>query len=99
MIHQLHGIECIPLCTHGSQQLLRCKAHLLLISHVKQLELLHQNMKPMLRIQRLSSRRECGWVRLQEILVRTGPLGTVGTTPFPAIASVASTGKATNSLG
>ena len=53
----------------------------------------------MLCIQRLSSRRERGWVRLQEILVRTRPLGTVGTTPVPTIATGASTGEATNSLG
>ena len=54
-------------------------------------------MKPMLCIQRLSGRCERGWVRLQEILVRIGPIGTVGTTPVPVIASVASKGKATNS--
>ena len=53
----------------------------------------------MLCIQRLNSRREHGWVRLQEILVRIGPLRTVGTTPVLAIASMAPTGEATNSLG
>ena len=53
----------------------------------------------MLYIQRLSSRRKHGWVHLQEILVRTGPLGTMGTTPVPAIATGASMGEATNSLG
>ena len=50
----------------------------------------------MLCIQRLNSRREHGWVRLQEILVRIGPLRTVGTTPIAAMAPL---GKATNCLG
>ena len=53
----------------------------------------------MLYIQRLSSRRERGWVHHQEILVRIGPLGTTGTTPIPTIATGASIGEATNSLG
>ena len=75
------------------------KAHLLLFCHSEQLKLLLQNTKLMLRIQRLSSWREHGWVHLQEIMVRIGPLGTAGTTPVPAIASVAPSGKATNGLG
>ena len=53
----------------------------------------------MLRIQRLNSQHEHGWVHLQEILVRTGPLETAGTTPILAIATGSSTGEATNSLG
>ena len=40
MIRLLHGIECITPCTCGPQQLLRCKAHFLLIGHVEQQELL-----------------------------------------------------------
>ena len=52
----------------------------------------------MLRIHRLGNQREHGWVRLQEILVRAGPLGTTGTTRVPTIASMAPTGEATNSL-
>ena len=52
----------------------------------------------MLHVQRLSSRREHGWVCLQEVLVGTGPLETTGTTPIPSIATGASTGEATNSL-
>ena len=53
----------------------------------------------MLCIQRLNSWHERGWVRLQEVLVGTGPLKTTGTTLVPAIATRATTGEATNSLG
>ena len=99
VIHQLHGIERVPPCTSRTQQLLRCKAHLLFFSYSEQLKFLLQNTKPMLRIQRFSSRREREWVCFQEVLVRIGPLRAAGTTPVPAIASVTPMGKATNRLG
>ena len=98
VIHRLHGIERVPPCTDRTQQLLRCKAYLLLIHHIEQLKLLLQNMKPMLRVQRLHSQHEHGQVCPQEVLIGTWPLGTMGTTPVPAIAIGASMGKATNSL-
>ena len=98
MIWLLHGIEGIPPCTRGPQQLLCCKAHFLLINHVEQQKLLLQNAKPVLRIQGLSYWCESGWVGLEEILVRGGSLRTVGTTPVPTISPVASTGKTTDSL-
>ena len=50
MIWLLHGMEGIPPCTCEPQQLLCCKAHFLLISHVEQQKLLLQNAKPMLHI-------------------------------------------------
>ena len=52
----------------------------------------------MLHVQRLSSQRERGWVCPQKVLIGTGPLGTAGTTPVPAIATGASTSEATNSV-
>ena len=97
MIRLLHGIEGIPLCTCGPQNLLRCKAHLLLVGHIEQQKLLLQNAKPVLHIQRLIYRCESGWVGLEEILVRGGSLRTVGTTPIPTISPMASTGEATDS--
>ena len=33
VIHRLHGIEHVPPCTGKTQQLLDCKAHLLLLSY------------------------------------------------------------------
>ena len=74
------------------------KAHLLLISHIEQLKLLLQNTKLMLCVQRLSSRREHGWVCPQKVLIGTGPLRTASTTLVTAIATEASTSEATNSL-
>ena len=99
VMHRLHGIERVPPCTGRTQQLLRYKVHLLFFSHSEHLKLLLQNMKSMLHIQRLRGRRECGWVHVQEILLRTGSIRTAGTTPIPAIAAMASTGEATNRLG
>ena len=99
VVHRLHGIESAPPNTGRSQKLLCGKAHLPLFSHIEQLKLLLQNTKPMLYIQRLSSWRERGWVCLQEVLVETGLCGSVGTTPIPTVATGASTGEATNSLG
>ena len=55
-------------------------------------------MKLMLYVQRLSNRRERGWVCAQKVLIGTGPLGTVGTTPVHVIATGGSTGEATNSI-
>ena len=98
MIWLLHGMEGIPPCTHGPQQLLRYEAHFLLISHVEQQKLLLQNAKPVLRIQGLSYWCESGRVGLEEILVRGGSLRTAGTTPVPTIAPVASVSKANDSL-
>ena len=98
VVHRLHGVESVPPSTRKSQKLLCGKAHLLLISHIEQLKLLLQNTKPMLHVQRLSSRCEHGWVCPQEVLIGTGPLGVAGTTPVPTIATGASTGEATNSL-
>jgi len=62
MIRLLHGIEGIPLCTCGPQNLLRCKAHLLLVGHIEQQKLLPQDAKPVLCIQGLICRREGGRV-------------------------------------
>ena len=98
MIWLLHGMEGIPAITRGPQQLLRYKAHFLLISHVEQQKLLLQNAKPVLRIQGLSYRCESGRVGLEEILVRGGSLRMTGTTPVPTISPVAFVGEASNSL-
>ena len=35
VIHRLHGIELVPPYSGRTQQLLRCKAHLLLLSYSK----------------------------------------------------------------
>ena len=37
-IYQLHGIEHVPPCTDRTQQLRRCKVHLLFFSHSEQLK-------------------------------------------------------------
>ena len=98
VVHRLHGIESVPPSTGRSQKLLCGKMHLLLIHHTEQLKLLLQNTKPMLHVQSLSSQCECGRVHPQDVLIGTGPLGTIGTTPVPAIATGASTSEATNSV-
>ena len=99
VVRRLHGIESIPPCIGRPQRLLCSKGHLLLFSHSEQLKHLLQNTKRMLRIQRLNSWRECGRACLQEVLVGTGSRGSAGTTPIPAVATRASTGESTNSLG
>ena len=98
MIWLLHGMEGIPPRTRGPQLLLRCKAHFLLVDHIEQQKLLLQNAKPVLRIQGLICWCERGRVGLEEILVRGGSLRTVGITPVPTIALVASAGEASDSL-
>jgi hypothetical protein len=50
VVHRLHGIEGVPPCTGGTQQLLRCKAHLHVLSDVEKQELLLHDMKPVLRV-------------------------------------------------
>jgi hypothetical protein len=98
VVHRLHGIKNVSPCIDRPQKLLCGKVNLLLVNHSEQPNLLLQNTKPMLHVQRLSSWRERGWVCLQEVLVGIGPLNTAGTTPVPAIATEASAGEATNSL-
>ena len=78
--------------------MLRCKAHFLLVSHIEQQKLLLQNAKPVHCIQGLIYQCESGQVGLEEILVRGGSLGTVGTTPVTTIAPMASAGEACDSL-
>ena len=98
MIRLLHGMEGVPPCACGTQKLLRCKAHLLLVGHVEQQKLLLHNVKPVLCIQRLIRWGEGGWVSLEEALVKGRSLRTAGTTPVPTIALGASTGEARDSL-
>ena len=74
------------------------KRTFLLVSHVEQQKLLLQNVKPVLRIQGLSCQCESGQVGIEEILVGGGSLRTVGTTPVPTIAPVATAGEASDSL-